>query len=113
MTIAQLTEKEYLYQLIEKYSNDLYCLELIQFFGWHPNTGFSSLAILHALSGSDEHRYVENALNQLVDKGLVKTYSENDTAYYRLVNDRKIRQAALNITRLDWNQWQGLLMQHS
>jgi len=111
MTITQITEKEYLYQLIKEYSDNPYCLELIQFFGWHPNARFSGLAILHALSVSGERRYVEKALRQLIDKGLVKTYSENNIAFYCLTDDNALRQAALDIARLDWSQWQVMLRQ--
>lgn len=111
MTIIQMTEKEYLYQLIKEYNDNPYCLELIQFFGWHPNARFSGLAILHALSVSGERRYVEKALRQLIDKGLVKTYSENNIAFYCLTDDNALRQAALDIARLDWSQWQVMLRQ--
>jgi hypothetical protein len=111
MTITQATEREFLCQLIKEYDNDPYCLELIQFFGQHPHTRFSGLAILHALSVSGERLYVEKALRQLVDKGLVKTYSENNIAFYCLTDDDALRQAALDATRLDWSQWQVMLRQ--
>jgi hypothetical protein len=111
MTITQATEREFLCQLIKEYGDDPYCLELIQFFGSHPHARFSGLAILHALSVSGERLYVEKALRQLVDKGLVKTYSENNIAFYCLTDDDALRQAALDATRLDWSQWQVMLRQ--
>ena len=111
MTITQATEREFLCQLIKEYGDDPYCLELIQFFGWHPHARFSGLAILHALSVSGERLYVEKALRQLVDKGLVKTYSENNIAFYCLTDDDALRQAALDATQLDWSQWQVMLRQ--
>ena len=111
MAIAQAPEREHLCQLIKEYSDDPYCLELIQFFGWHPNARFSGLAILHALSVSGERRYIEKALRQLIDKGVVKTYSENNIALYCLTDDEALRQAALDIARLDWSQWQVMLRQ--
>ncbi|HEX9897558.1 MAG TPA: hypothetical protein VGA85_07885 [Dehalococcoidales bacterium] len=111
MATAQATEREFLCQLIKEYSDDPYCLELIQFFGWHPNACFSGLAILHALSVSGERRYVEKALRQLIDKGVVKTYSENNIAFYRLTDDKALHQAVLDIARLDWGEWQVMLRQ--
>lgn len=112
MTNARMTKKKYPYQVIKEYGDELYCLELIQFFGWHPDTSFCELAILHALSVSGERRYVEKALHQLIDKGLVKTYSENNIAFYCLTDDETLRQLALYIAGLDWRQWQAMLRQN-
>jgi hypothetical protein len=111
MATAQVTERGYLCQLIKEYNDDPYCLELIRFFGWHPNARFSGLAVLHALSVGGERRYVEKALSQLVDKGMVKTYSENDIAFYCLTDDKALRQSVLDVARLDWSQWQVMLRQ--
>jgi hypothetical protein len=97
--------------MIKEFSDDPYCLELIQFFGWHPNTRFSGLAILHALSVNGERRYIDKALRQLVDKGIVKTYSENGIALYCLTDNNGLRQKALDVAGLDWSQWQDVLRQ--
>jgi hypothetical protein len=97
--------------MIDTYDDNPYCLELIQFFGWHPATRFSELAILHALSVSGERRYITKALSRLVDNGAVKTYSENGIALYCLTDEEPLRQAALDIARLDWSQWQLMLRQ--
>jgi hypothetical protein len=97
--------------MIKDFSDDPYCLELIQFFGWHPNTRFSGLAILHALSVNGERRYINKALTQLVDKGIVKTYSENGIALYCLTDNNSLRKKALDIAGLDWSQWQDMLRQ--
>jgi hypothetical protein len=109
MVTAQAAAREYLCKLISEYKDDPYCLELIQFFGWHPNAHFSGLAITHALSVNGERRYIDKALRQLVDKGVVKTYSENGIALYHLSNNSNLRQNALDIARLGWSQWQDML----
>ena len=111
MNTAQTTERENVFQLIKEYDSDPCCLELIQFFGWYPNARFSRLAILHALSANGERRFIERALRQLIDNGVVKTYSENNIALYCLTDDEALRQAALDIARLDWSQWQVMLRQ--
>lgn len=111
MATTQASEREYVCQLIKEYIDNPYCLELIQFFGWHPNARFSGLAILHALSVSGERCYIEKALRQLVDKGMVKTYSENNIAFYWLTNHEELRQTALDVASLDWGQWQVMLRQ--
>jgi hypothetical protein len=109
MAVTQATERENVCQLIEEYADDPYCLELIQFFGWHPSTRFSGLAILHALNVNSERCYIERAMRQLIDKGVVRAYSDNNVHYYCLTNDESFRQAAVDIVRLDWSQWQALL----
>jgi hypothetical protein len=98
-------------QLIEKYGKEPYCLELLQFFGWHPNAHFSGLAILHALGATNERRFLYNALRQLVDKGIVTTYSENNVPFYCLTEDLPLRQEALDAACIDWSQWQDMLRQ--
>jgi len=111
MNTAQTTERENVFQLIKEYDSDPCCLELIQFFGWYPNARFSRLAILHALSANGERRSIERALRQLIDNGVVKTYSENNAPLYCLCDDASKREAALEMARLDWGQWQGVLRQ--
>jgi hypothetical protein len=108
---TQPPERENLCQLIKDYGNDPYCLELIQFFGWHPSARFSCRAILHSLGVNCGRHYIEKALHQLVDKGVVTTYSENDILLYCLTDDKPLRQTILEITRLDWSQWQVMLRQ--
>jgi hypothetical protein len=111
MVTTQATEREYLCNMIKDFSDNPYCLELIQFFGWHPDTRFSGLAILHALSVNGERRYIDKALRQLVDKGIVKTYSENGVPLYCLTDNSSLRQNALDVAELDWSQWQDMLRQ--
>lgn len=111
MVIAQVTDKVNVCQYIKEFADDPHCLELIRFFGWHPDCHFSGLAILHALSENGEHLDIQRALRHLVDKGLVRTYIENNTPIYCLTDVEPLRQAALDIARMDWSQWQVMLRQ--
>ncbi len=111
MTVTQANERQSMCQLTQEYADDPYCLKLIQFFGWHPNARFSGLAILHALNVSSERHYIERAMMQLIDKGVVRTYSENNVRLYCLTDNESLRQAARDIARLDWSQWQVVLRQ--
>ena len=111
MATTQATGRVFVCKLIEEYHNDPYCLELIQFFGWHPDTRFNALAILHALDVSGERRYIEKALSKLVDKGVIKTYYENDIALYCLTDNKALRRDVLEIAGIDWSQWQIMLRQ--
>lgn len=111
MNMAQTPAREDVFQVIKEYDSDPYRLELIQFFGWYPNARFSRVAVLHALSANGERRFIEKALKELIDKGVVKTYSENNTPLYCLSDDASKREAALEMARLDWRQWQGVLRQ--
>ncbi len=112
MVIAQTPEKEIAFQYIREYANDPFCLELIQFFGGHPGTRFSNLAIFHALSANGEKLYIEMALRHLVDKGVVRTYIENNTPLYYLTDVEPLRQAALFMASMEWHQWQVVLRQN-
>ena len=111
MAATQTTERENVCQLLEEYADDPYCLELIQFFGWHPNTRFSGLAVLHAMNVNSEKRYIEMAMRQLIDKGMVRAYSEHNVHFYHLTEDELLRQVAVDVVRLDWSQWQAILRQ--
>ena len=111
MTTAQTPARANVFHVIKEYDTDPYCLELMQFFGWYPNARFSRLAVLHALSANGERRCIEKALRELIDKGVVKTYSENNAPLYCLSDDVSKREAALEVARLDWGQWQGVLRQ--
>lgn len=111
MSAAQTPERDNVLPVIKDYDSDPCCLELIQFFAWYPNARFSRLAVLHVLSANGERRRIEKALKQLIDKGLVKTYSENSIPLYCLSDDAYAREVALELARLDWRQWKGVLRQ--
>jgi hypothetical protein len=97
-------------QLIKEYSDDGYCLlELLRFLGRHPHTRFSRLVIIHALNS--QRLYTERAIRYLVNKGVVRIYTENNVLFYSLTEADDLRDLALNLAGLDWYQWQALLRQ--
>jgi len=99
-------------RLIDDYAEDPYCLRLIEFFSCHPDARFSGLSVLHALGVNSERYYIERAMAQLIDKGIVKTYSDDSVPYYGLTDDCSLRQSVVNVISLDWGQWQKALQRH-
>ncbi len=96
---------------IKEYLDDRCCLEIIRFFGEYPRTRFSRLAVIHALNVNGGGRfYIERALQQLVDKGVIRI-STNNIPLYALTEDEPLRRSALALARLDWQQWQLVLTQ--
>ncbi len=110
MIVTEVTSQDRLCQITKEYAGDHDCLlELLQFFGRYPHTRFSGLAVVHALNS--RRLYIERALRHLVDKGVVKRYSENNVSLYSLTEDESLRSLILDLAKLDWGQWQLLLRQ--
>jgi hypothetical protein len=109
--LHQIAAKRDLFQLINEYCDNPYCLELLHFFSQHPDASVSGLAVVHALSVSGEKRFIERALCRLVDNGVVKTYIENGSVHYCLNLNKASRQKINEMAHLDWSQWQGILRQ--
>ena len=110
MITSEIALPEHLTQFIRGYAGDQYCLvELLRFLGRHPNTRFSRLVIVHALSS--RRLYTEKALKHLVSNGVVRTYVENNVPLYSLTKEEPRRNWALDLAKFDWCQWQLLLKQ--
>ena len=111
MTIAAIAIQEKLRQFMgEEYADNQYCLlEILRFFGRHPSTRFSRLAIVHALSGGKSQ--IERVLAYLANKGLIKANIENDILFYQLTENNSLRSFVLEIAALDRHQWQIVLGQ--
>ncbi len=69
-----------------KYADDPHCLELLQFFGKHPRTRFSRLALVHALNNGKLY-VIDRALKRLVKDGLVILHSDKIVALYSLAGE--------------------------
>ena len=113
MLTTQTPCREAACQYIRDYAVNPYCLELIQFFSAYTGTRFSNLAILHALTVNGEKLYIEQALRHLVDKGVVRTYIENNTPLYCLTDVEPQKQAALFMAEMECHQWQVILQQNN
>jgi len=111
MVVSAIAVEEKLSQFVKDYVDDYYCLELFRFFGAYPDTHFNRLAIIHALNVNGGKLYVEQALSRLIDKGVIKTYSTNDTSLYSLTGDEPLHSLVLCISKLTWHQWQLMLHQ--
>jgi hypothetical protein len=81
-------------------------LAVIRFFAEHPNGRFSKLAVIHALDKTDRHRAIEEAIDDLVSNGVLKTLIANTVCYYRLTLEEPVRGIVLRTAELDWHQWQ-------
>ncbi len=101
MTVSDVTLANKLIQSIRDCVGHRHCLELLRFFGKHPNTRFSRLALVR-LAASDENNgrlKIETALGHLIDKGMVKTYIENNIRLYSLTEDGSLRSLALEMAK--------------
>jgi hypothetical protein len=117
MTIAEKTPSTEVAEKQPELNADLFlkglignrqCLGLLRFFVVHPSGRFSKLAVVHALDENGTRREVENALESLINGGIVKTSVENGTCYYLLTRDEPARHLVLSLAEFDWQQWQRL-----
>ena len=99
-------------QIIKKYADDHYCLELLRFFGTYPSTRFNELAVIHALNDNNEKSRIQSALGRLVIDGTVGACIENGTHLYQLSNDESVRDLLVYLTKMDWHQWQMMLVKN-
>jgi hypothetical protein len=111
MIVSEITIADKLYQIIMGCADGQYCLELLRFFGRYPRARFSELAVIHALDVNGRRLYIESALRHLIDKGVVKTYIENNVRLYSLTEDESLRSFALDLAKLDWLQWRLVVRQ--
>ena len=88
------TEDE-LFQFIEEYASKDCRAELLMFWGRHPDTKFSKLAICLHCTGTDAC----DALDELVKSGLLDKNIRNDTAIYSLTTKPEIRRSVIALTR--------------
>jgi len=111
MNVSEIAIAEKLYQFTKEYADGHYCLELLRFFGGYPRARFSELAVVHALDVNCGRLYTERVLRYLIDKGVVKTYIENNVRLYSLTEDESLRSLASALAKLDWHQWQLMVRQ--
>jgi hypothetical protein len=88
------TEEE-LFQFIEEYASKGCQAELLMFWGRHPDTKFSKLAICLHCTGADAC----DALDEMVDAGLLDKNIRHGTAIYSLTTKQEIRRAVIALIR--------------
>lgn len=111
MAVHKIAMAEQLGQLVRRYVDDHYCLELLRFFGGYPHTRFSELAVVHALESNYGVLYIKRALRRLTDKGVVRISTDNNISFYSLTENESLCTLASDLAKLDWSQWQLVFKQ--
>ncbi len=112
MTIIEVTKVKshsYMGQLMKKLVGNRCCLGLLRFFAAHPNGRFNKLAVIHALDEDDNRPRIENAIEQMIEEGIIKVTDEKDVTYYMLTKDEAMRKLVINVALFDWRDWQMVL----
>ncbi len=94
---------------IKNFGDDLCSLELLLFFGRHPNVRFNRTAVLHALNTGRIDCGI--ALKRLVERRLVVTCAENGVSLYSLTKEEPTRSLVSELMKVDQRQWQNVLEQ--
>jgi len=112
MTIIEVTKVKshsYVGLLMKKLVGNRCCLGLLRFFAANPNGRFSKLAVIHAMDEDDNRPRIENAIEQMIEDGLISTVDEKDITYYMLTKDEAMRKLVINVALFDWRDWQMVL----
>ena len=96
-----LTEKQLL-RLLKQYASDRLKMELLAFWGRHPNAKFTRGAISCALDCKKLD--MDRALKDLVERGLVDMHKHNGVTFYALTTNEERRRVALELAALGWDQ---------
>ena len=96
-------------QIINKYEDDHYCLELLRFFGTYPLAKFSELAVIHAQNEDSEKSRIRSALGRLVMSRAVGVCIENGAHLYKLTDDESVHDSVVSLARIEWHQWRKIL----
>ena len=95
--ITGVAAPDVLSRFIEEQRNDYYAWQLILFFSEHPYVRFNRLAIIHALNQDNGRRYIQIALDELIEQGIIKVSTEANLPLYSLAED--MRRLVLKLTR--------------
>jgi hypothetical protein len=112
MTIIEVTKVKshsYMGQLMKKLVGNRCCLGLLRFFAAHPNSRFSKLAVIHAMDDDDNRPRIENAIEQMIEEGIIRAEDDKETTYYMLTKDEAMRKLVINVALFDWRDWQMVL----
>lgn len=106
MTTSKIAIAKKLNQFTKECTGGQYCLKLLRVFGEHPYARFNRLALAHLLNVSSRRSNIEIVLRYLIDKGMVRTYIENNVHLYSLTEDGSLNSLALDTAKLGWREWQ-------
>ena len=106
---SETTISEELFNFLVDYTNNHYYLEIILFLTHYPYTQFNESAIIRAMKQEGERRCIRESIRYLVDKGVIKTYIDNNVVLYSLTDN--VRSLLLELAKLDTYQQLFLLRQ--
>jgi hypothetical protein len=107
MTAPSPLREEELLRFCGDHVSDLLSMELLAFWGRHPNCRFTIDAVTCAMDA--KRRNVERALNGLLAEDLIVTSVHNDTTLYYLTPDETKRQPILDLAALGWHERRAIL----
>ena len=93
----EAANSDVLSRFIEEQRNDYYAWQLILFFSDHPYVRFNRLAVVHALNQDNGRRYIQKALDELIDQGIIKASTEGNLPLYSLAEN--MRRLVLKLTK--------------
>ena len=96
-TETEVPVSEVLNRFLEEQRNDYCAWQLILFFAEHPYIRFNRLAVIHALNHENGRRYVQKALDELIEQGIIKVTAEAHLPLYSLAED--MRRIVIKLTR--------------
>ena len=94
---SEAARSDVLSRFIEEQRNDYYAWQLILFFSEHPFVRFNRLAVVHALNQDNGRRYIQKALDELIDQGIIKASTEGNLPLYSLAEN--MRRLVLKLTK--------------
>ena len=77
--------------------NDYYAWQIIVFFAEHPYIKFNRLAVIGALNHNHDGRYIQMALDGLIEQKIIKESADRNLPLYSLAED--MRRLVLKLTR--------------
>jgi len=94
-------------RILEKHLTCRCRLDLLAFWGRYPG-GWFGRAALRPLTRSSR-KEIEQALDELVEEGVIECRRDGDVPYYTLTTDVRVRGAVKELARLTPNQRRYLL----
>ena len=102
-----ISPEEELLRFCEANVKDYVGMDLLAFWGRHPDTRFTDRAVTGALAGKKQK--VAKALKELVTSGLVDASGYNGSTLYSLTSDRKQRELTIILDAIGWDRRKAIL----
>jgi len=99
MAMSNVSMEEQLLQFLKEHRGDLLKMEVLAFWGRHPNARFEKSAIADALDCKKLD--IDRALKDMVEMGVLDMYMYNDTPFYSLTLNEERRRTVLELASID------------